>query len=126
MSDLYPRPSRDEIAARHAAADTARKAATPPGPPDYMARLARHLAARMRALGIDQAQLQERAGIKSPQVAARAINGTGCDIALAGKIAAALGSDLAAMLQPYTCGTCAGQPHAGFACLECGTERRQS
>lgn len=123
MSDLYQRPSRDEIAARHAAADTARKAAEPP---DHMARFAQHLAARMRALGLDQAQLQERAGIKSPQIAARAINGTGCDIVLAGKIAAALGSDLTAMLAPYTCGTCAGQPHAGFACLECGAERRQS
>lgn len=93
---------------------------------DYLGRFAKHLQARMRVLAWDQAALQEHAEIKTPQLAARAINGTGCDIGLAGRIAAAVGSSLPAMLIPYQCGTCHGEPPPGFVCLECGTERRPS
>ena len=116
---MYPRPDRDQIAARVKAGQQA------PGPePDALARFARHLRGRMRALGWDQAQLQQRAGIKTPRVAAGAVNGTRCDLGLAERIAALVGSDLAAMIGPYLCSTCAGQPPAGFRCLECGTEGR--
>ena len=168
--DLYPRPTREEIAARYRAPDgralcacghdqgahmaggprpcvTAscgcgrwRPAAPSPQPappaivqgavepepaPDPLACFAVHLSARMRALGWDQARLQERAGI-SDRAAAKAINGTGCDLAVAGKLAAAVGGYLAAMIGPYSCGTCAGEPPAGFGCLECGAETRAS
>jgi hypothetical protein len=89
-----------------------------------LANFAVHLNARMRALGWDQAKLMERADIKTPQIAARAINGTGCDLGLAERIAAAVGGYLATMIGPYMCSTCTGEPPAGFACLECGAESR--
>jgi hypothetical protein len=91
----------------------------PPGDP--LANFAVHLKARMRALGWDQAQLQERAEV-SAHVAAKAVNGTGCDLALAGKIAALVGSGLTAMIGPYRCQTCEGKPPAGFRCMECDKE----
>ena len=91
--------------------------------PDALACFAQHLTARMRALGWDQAQLQERAGI-SAHVAAKAVNGTGCDLGIAGKIAAVVGGYLATMIGPYMCGTCGGDGRPGFRCLECGTETR--
>lgn len=152
-ADLYPRPSREAIAARFETPEPPRvvqgiveREPTPishycdsgncevcgdgtgdepqqeetPGP---LANFATHLAARMRALGWDQAQLQERAGI-SAHVAAKAINGTGCDIGVGERIAAAVGGYLATMIGPYMCVTCAGEPPKGFACLECGTEAR--
>jgi hypothetical protein len=91
----------------------------PPGDP--LANFAIHLKARMRALGWDQAQLQKRAEV-SAHVAAKAVNGTGCDLALAGKIAVLAGVDLAVMIGPYACGTCQGNGRAGFICRECGKE----
>lgn len=92
------------------------------GAPDYLRNFATHLSARMRALGRDQARLQQETGIKTPQVTARAINGTGVDLGLAGEIARAVGSMLPVMLGEYVCSTCEGAPPAGFGCLECGTE----
>lgn len=179
--DMYPRPSREEIAARHGVAGAERtglvgpertvcacghqrgthmagdprpcemsgcgcgkfRAATansspeppvvvqgvvepepePTAAPDPLACFSVHLSARMRALGWDQTRLQERAGI-SPHVAAKAINGNGCDLAVAGKIAAVVGGHLATMIGPYICATCAGEPPQGYGCLECGTETR--
>jgi hypothetical protein len=122
-ADLYPRPSREEIAARVGFDDVLPAPARPETEqlPDPLACFAVHLTARMRALGWDQAKLQERAGI-GPHVAAKAVNGTGCDLGLAGKLAAVVGGYLAAMIGPYVCGTCCGEPPAGFRCLECGTE----
>lgn len=123
-ADLYQRPSREAIAAKvNGTLPGAPKAAPPHDP---LACFSRHLQARMRALGWDQVTLQERAGIKTPQVAARAVNGTGCDLGLAGRIAALIGLDLAAMLGPYQCGTCHGDPPSGYTCLECGASKRQS
>lgn len=90
--------------------------------PDALANFSEHLRARMRALGWDQAQLVQRAGIKTPQLAARAINGTGCDLRLAGRIARVTGGDLAVMIGPYVCGTCDGQGRPGFICRECGKD----
>ena len=124
--DLYPRPSREEIAARVGFDVTLPAPAPKPQlleMPDPLACFTTHLCARMRALGIDQAQLQERAGITA-HIAAKAINGTGCDLALAGKLAALVGGYLAAMIGPYRCSTCEGAPPAGFSCLECGAETR--
>lgn len=128
-ADLYQRPSRDAIAAKvrgqlpGAQPSPAGTAARndPPGP---AANFGAWLRARMRALGWDQATLQERAGIKTPHIAARAINGTGVDLGAAAGIAALVGLELTVMLGPYRCVTCDGQPPAGFACLECGTEAR--
>jgi len=121
--DMYPRPSRDAIAARVVAAlpgadageDAARADAGP------VRNFAIHLSARMRALGWDQASVQERAGITA-QTAARAINGTGVSLELAAQLAELTGSALAVMIGPYVCRTCQGEPPAGFGCLECGTE----
>ena len=128
-ADLYPRPSRAQIAARVAPgtegddlSDIVRRKQESLDP---LACFATHLAARMRVLGWDQARLQELAGITS-HVAAKAINGTGCDLSVAGKIAAVVGGYLAAMIGPYACGTCAGEPPKGFGCLECGAEARAS
>ena len=122
--DLYKRPSRDEIAARvmrslPGAGDTAEEAPAEHG--SAVRNFGVHLSARMRALGWDQSALQEHAAI-TPQTAARAINGTGVSLELADKIAALAGLTLAVMTGPYTCGTCAGQPPAGYGCLECGAE----
>lgn len=141
----FASPSREEIAARVADGDPADEffrrrdaaqaavgetaaAALQPGTPEPgpLANFAVHLQARMRALGWDQAQLMERAGIKTPQVAARAINGTGVDLGLAGRIAGAVGGYLATMIGPYSCSTCHGEPPEGYGCLECGTESRPS
>jgi len=122
-ADLYQRPSREEIAARvNGTLPGARK---PEPQPDPLASFARHLKARMRALGWDQEQLEQRSGL-SQRIAARAINGTYVDLETAGKIAAIVGSHLAAMLGPYKCGTCNGTPPPGYACLECGAEKRPS
>lgn len=126
IADLYQRPSRDEIAARVKAAgdddldDVATR--TDPGP-DATRNFTMHLSACMRALGWDQKQLEERTGI-SAHVAGRAVNGTSVTLDLAAKLAGLVGLDLAAMISPYTCHTCAGQPPAGFGCLECGAEAR--
>lgn len=127
-ADLYPRPSREEIAERYindvALPEAAALAPAKPEPtPDPLACFSVHLSARMRALGWDQATLQERAGIGA-HIAAKAMNGTGCDLALAGRLAALVGGYLAAMIGPYVCGTCTGEPPRGFACLECGAESR--
>jgi len=123
-ADLYRRPSRDEIAARvgaqlpGAAAPGGGARKETPGP---LANFSVHLQARMRALGWTQETVQDRAGI-SAHIAAKAINGTGCDLALAGQLAALVGVDLAVMIGPYQCRTCNGEPPPGYACLECGTE----
>lgn len=124
---LYPRPSREEIAAR-VAADLP-GAQYPPAagaPPAYdggtpLGNFSAHLTARMRALGWDQAAIQEKAGVTA-QTAARAINGTGVGLELAGQLAGLVGLTLAVMIGPYQCSTCAGMPPAGFACLECSAE----
>lgn len=119
--DLYPRPSRDQIAARVTGSLPGAQQATPP---DYVARFAQHMTARMRALGLDAAAIIERTGLSQPTVS-RALNGTGVALEIASRLAADVGSALPAMLEPYVCGTCNGSPHAGFACLECGAESRQ-
>ena len=90
---------------------------------DVITRFARHLRARMRALGWEQADIEKRAEI-SPRTASFAINGTRCDLPVAEKLARIVGRDLATMLGPYMCGTCTGEPPKGFRCLECGTEAR--
>lgn len=132
-TDLYPRPSREAIAAQVGAQQpgtangdddlddvVTRREPQASGP---LANFSVHLAARMRALGWNQADLQEHAGIGA-HIAAKAINGTGCDIGVGEKIAAAVGGYFATMIGPYMCATCAGEPPKGFACLECGTEAR--
>lgn len=86
-----------------------------------LARFSQHLNARMRALGWTQQDLTGKSGF-STHVTGRAINGTGCDLATAGKLAVLVGSDLVTMISAYVCGTCTGSPPAGFACLECGAE----
>lgn len=93
-----------------------------PDPVDPLRNFAVHLQARMRLLNWTQQDLQDRAAIKTPQIAARAINGTGVDLGLAGRIADLIGLDLGYMIRPYECGTCNGEPPTGYQCLECGTE----
>lgn len=128
MREPYKSPTREEIARRvngdlppatangHDMLSDVVARREPQGEP--LANFAFHLQARMRALGWDQAQLQQRADITA-HLAAKAVNGTGCDLALAGKIAVLIGSDLAAMVGPYHCQTCEGKPPAGFRCMEC-------
>jgi hypothetical protein len=128
-SDIYPRPSREEIAARVAAGDPYDVAVTPrdpdpePGPPSAVANFAVHLSAKLRALGMDAGTLAERSGLSQITVT-RAVSGTSVSLEIAEKLAVLTGGYLAAMIGPYVCGTCAGEPPAGFACLECGTEAR--
>lgn len=93
-------------------------------PQDPVKNFAVHLAARMRALGWDQATLREKSGL-SLHVLGRAMNGNGAELGAAHQVAGVVGSTLAVMIGPYSCGTCAGEPPAGFACLECGAEARQ-
>lgn len=93
----------------------------PESPGEPLACFARHLQARMRALGWDTAALTERAGVTQITIT-KAVNGSSVGLELAGKLAALAGLELVQMLGPYACGTCTGTPPAGFACLECGTE----
>lgn len=123
-ADLYQRPDRDAIAAKvHGTLPGAPKPPPPPAAPDYVASFGSHLRARIRVLGLTHGEVAKRAGM-SGAAASRAINGHGVHLGTAAKIAVIVGSDLLAMLQPYACGTCHGQPPPGYACLECGTQKR--
>jgi hypothetical protein len=131
MTDMYTRPSRDEIAAelgiRPGADDGLDDVVThrepePLKPAQYLRNFAIHLNARMRALGWDQTDLQREAGIATPRVTAKAMNGTGVALDIAAGIARAVGSHLPAMLGPYVCTTCEGTPPPGYQCMECDTE----
>jgi hypothetical protein len=94
-----------------------------PDTADAVNRFARHLRGRMRALGWDAAALAKQSGL-SERTVVRAVNGTYADIAAAEKLAELIGSSLAAMIGPYRCATCDGEPPKGYRCLECGTEAR--
>ena len=48
-------------------------------------------------------------------------NGRGTRFAIAGRIAAAFGVPLAALLPAVACGHCLDAPPRGFTCQECGT-----
>lgn len=133
MKDPYRRPDRDEIAARVLAQqppgsrsedddldDVVTRREPQRGP---LANFATHLAAQMRALGWDQAELQKRSGL-SLHILGRAMNGTAVELGTAEKLAGLVGCHLATMIGPYHCSTCHGEPPAGFSCLECGTETR--
>ena len=101
MNDLYQRPSREEIAAL----------------------FGRHVRARLTVRGWSIEELSRRTGDQTGNLS-QAIRGIKCPLAIAGRIADALGVPLAEMLVPYTCATCAGTPPKGFRCLECGAETR--
>jgi lambda repressor-like predicted transcriptional regulator len=120
-ADICPRPSREEIAARVSAVT----AETGPRQPesDVVAWFSAHARAQLTVRGWSLHDLSERTGDASGNIT-QAINGTKCPLAIAGRIAGALGVQLAEMVVPYTCRTCCGRPPAGFACLECGTEAR--
>ena len=75
----------------------------------------------MHALGWEQPDIQDRLGI-SAHVASKAVNGTSVTLSLAGQIAALVGRTLTEMIAAYTCGTCQGEPYAGYRCMECGEE----
>jgi hypothetical protein len=133
-ADRFVSPTREEIAAQVSASLPGKPRVRVPDPvpdpagdvapepdTDPLACFSVHLRASMRAFGWLQEDLQERAGIGA-HVAARAINGTGCDLGVAGKIAALTGRPLAVMIGPYACGTCDGTPPAGFRCMECSVE----
>lgn len=126
MNDLYPRPSREAIAemvkAQLPGADDSPPAVTRPEA-SAAANFAVHLTARLRALGWNSTRLVEKSGLSHAAVS-RALNGHGASIDAAEKIAALVGGYLAAMIGPYMCATCTGEPPAGFKCLECGTEAR--
>jgi hypothetical protein len=133
VTDLYARPSREEIAARVNSQlpgggnddddldDVVTRKPEPVEAQNYLENFSVHLRARMRALGWDAAQLVERTGITQITVT-KAVNGSGVSLDIAGKLAREVGSMLPAMLGEYACGTCEGTPPPGYACLECGTE----
>lgn len=133
MSDLYPRPSREEIARRVAAPqpgtandddDPYDVPVTPREKPgSATANFAVHLSAKMRALGLDGIALAEKSGL-TKQAVSRALTGAGVSIGIAEQLAESVGGYLAHMIGPYSCGTCAGEPPKGFSCLECGSETR--
>jgi hypothetical protein len=119
---MYPRPSRETIAEQV-------KAQQPREPEPEQGEAARnfavHLTARMRALGLTLKDVGEKAGCGNAGIGIALGNGGRCvSLDVAEKIAQAVGGYLAAMIGPYLCGTCHGEPHAGFRCLECGTEAR--
>ena len=134
---MYPRPSRDEIAAHvlsqqppgTADADDdldGTAARRDPHPEtDVVAWFSAHARIALRLRGWSKVDLARAAGSQNADVT-RAVNGQACSLALAGRIAAALGRALADMVQPVGCGTCDGSPPAGFSCLECGAETRAS
>ena len=122
-ADMYRRPDREQIARQVAAQNgSAAPREEAPAQPDALARFGAHLRAALRARGWSRSELAALAGIGAADVT-RAANGSACGLSLAEKIAAALGADLAAMLQPLSCTTCAGTPPEGFACLRCGAGR---
>lgn len=128
-AELYPRPSREEIAERVKAItstqDTGVKA---PQPDDVVALFGIHVRARLAARRWTLEDLSKRTGDGTGNLA-QAIRGSKCPLAIAGRIAAAFSVPLAEMLVPYTCGTCAGyggKPPQGCRCLECGAETRAS
>jgi hypothetical protein len=134
VTDLDPRPSREEIAARvKAVTETVTSAQATvkgiaadvraPQPDDVVALFGTHARARMAARRWTLEDLSRRTGDGTGNLA-QAMKGTKCPLAIAGRIAAAFGTTLAEMLVPYSCGTCTGKPPAGFLCLECGTEAR--
>lgn len=140
MTDLYPRPDRDAIAALVAAQQGVK---SPPRgtanaddnlegvvtkreqleqtESDVVAWFSVHARIALRLRGWSKLDLARAAGSQGADVT-RAVNGQACSLALAGRIASALGKDLASMVQPVRCETCAGSPPAGFACLECASE----
>jgi hypothetical protein len=123
VSDLYPRPSREAIAAQVSAQQP--PATQPEEARNAGANFAVNLAARMRAQGLTHGQVAEKSGTGNAAVSYALGTGSrqvGLDAAA--KIAAVVGSDLAAMIRPYTCATCKGKPPKGFSCLECGAEAR--
>lgn len=124
MSDLYPRPSRQEIAERvKAITEPAKPAAPRPDGSDVVALFGAHVRARLTVRGWSVEDLAKRTGDQAGNLS-QAIRGTKCPLVIAGRIAAALGVPLAEMLVPYSCSTCTGTPPKGFRCLECGTEAR--
>lgn len=132
-AEMYPRPSREEIAARvqsqpaaTANADDLDDVATRREPEPQgtaVANFAVHLRARMRALGWDSRTLAQKTGLTQVTVT-RAAGGTATGLDIAEKLAAAVSGYLAAMIGPYLCGTCHGEPPPGFSCLECSAETR--
>lgn len=114
-ADRRPRPPREDDLS-----DLVRTR-SPQAAADPLAAFALHLKLRMRALGWDQAKLQEVLDI-SGHIAGRAVNGTAVDLGMAGRIAAAVGRELTEMLGEYECGNCQGIPPGGFTCQECGAE----
>lgn len=125
MSDLYPRPSREAIAAQVAAQQPpdAPQAALQAG--SAAGNFAVHLAARMRALSLTAKEVGEKSGAGNAGVGIALGSGGRCvSLDVAEKLAAAVGGYLATMVGPYMCSTCTGEPPAGFRCLECGTEAR--
>jgi len=148
VADLYQRPNRDRIAEKYAAEAAAGAPSPAPAPPeaataavpltrqpqppepdphkqdagaDVLAWFGAHVRVALRIHCWSKLDLSRAVGCNPPDVV-KAASGTGCSLGLAGRIAVALGSDLAHMVQPLACPTCAGAPPAGFGCLECGTQ----
>lgn len=80
-----------------------------------------HVHSELTARGWSARELARRAGC-SASTFTRVKQRRGIALAVAARIADALGEPLAAMVAPFDCPTCHGGPPAGFACLACGAE----
>lgn len=121
--DMYPRPSREEIAASISAGAPAPAVPPPVDGKDVLACFSANVRRHMRARGWSRAELAERCGGHAADVG-KAASGSACGLALAGRIAVAFGVPFASLFQQVNCGTCQDAPPAGFRCLECGAETR--
>jgi transcriptional regulator with XRE-family HTH domain len=84
-----------------------------------------HLPESLRRLreakGWQQWRLARESGVSQPMVCALERGIRGGSAKSIGKLAAALGADVSALMLPRTCGTCAGTPPRGFICQSCGS-----
>jgi DNA-binding Xre family transcriptional regulator len=145
VTDMYARPSRDEIRGKLGIPDDVRSALPGADPDDdapadtdfpaaafaeFRARPApvtnaafsAHVAASLRKHNWTQRELAARAGVDTAGIS-KLLDGTAMrpTLATAAAIADALELSLDAMTRPYECGTCHGSPPPGFSCLECSS-----
>ncbi len=81
---------------------------------------------RLRAeRGLTYRKLAEDCGM-AYSILHRAEHGKGTSLAHAARIAEALGSSLAGMLQPVSCFRCCDTPPPGFSCNACGAQGEES
>lgn len=80
-----------------------------------------HVHAECKANGWSNRELARRAGC-SVSTFTRLKEGDGIALAIAARVADALGKPLSDLLVPVSCGTCRDLPPQGFTCRKCGTD----